>query len=326
MTPTELDYLPACPSIQCSFGMEVNISTCRCICSGNDGPFCGGIKHPPIWPTGSYALPASMYGCPEGDWDTRYINLTLPVSSNDMYWESSGTDYMVGSGNKVFHIPHSKDLYILGPYSKRSVQLNFCVQDGNDPSRLQEAQGNFCIYDIGKGCAKGFKGGNMTIRGYHSDMVGFGIHPENSTSVTFCCKEDSNITLLEVFPHNYPFVLLKGPSTERCEPMNDMTVIEDTMYMSRRGIYWDFHGTIPNLTISDTHVGITFCFYQPESYNYAFYPLGSQNSPWLSNSYSLGRPVYSSPYVKSPTNNPFFVVDEGKSNSIVRYMIDIIDI
>ncbi|VDI03838.1 relaxin family peptide receptor 2 [Mytilus galloprovincialis] len=151
-----------------------------------------GIKPPPIWPTGSYALPASMYGCPEGDWDTRYINLTLPLSSNDVfYWESSGTDYMEGYGNKIFHIRHSKDLYILGPYSKRSVQLNFCVQDGNDPSRLQEAQGNFCMYDIGKGCAK-----------------------------------------------------------------------------------------------------------------------GSQNSPWLSNSYSLGRPVYSSPYVKSPTNNPFFVVDE----------------
>ena len=114
-----------------------------------------GIKPPPIWPKGSYALPASIYGCPEGDWDTRYINLTLPVSSNDMYWESNGTDYIVGDGNKVFHIPHSKDLYILGPYSKRSVQLNFCVQDGDDSSRLQAAQGNFCMYDIGKGCAKG---------------------------------------------------------------------------------------------------------------------------------------------------------------------------
>ena len=55
----------------------------------------------------------------------------------------------------------------------------------------------------------GFKEGNMTIRGYHIDIVGFGIHAKDSTTVTFCCKEDSNSTLSDVFPHDFPFVLLK---------------------------------------------------------------------------------------------------------------------
>lgn len=55
----------------------------------------------------------------------------------------------------------------------------------------------------------GFKGGNMTIGGFHIDMIGFGIHPKRSTTVLFCCKDDSNSTLSEVFPHMYPFVLLK---------------------------------------------------------------------------------------------------------------------
>lgn len=44
---------------------------------------------------------------------------------------------------------------ILGPYSKRSFQLNFCVQDSNDSAKLQSAHGNYCMYDIGKGCANG---------------------------------------------------------------------------------------------------------------------------------------------------------------------------
>ncbi|CAG2192076.1 unnamed protein product [Mytilus edulis] len=209
---------PACPGIECLSGQEMNISTCRCICNENAGQFCNG----------SYALPASMYGCPGDDWEMRYINMTLPISSDDMYWESSGTFYFIRFSDTEYEDTHShwKDLHILGPYSKRSFQLNFCVRDGTDFSGLQTAQGNYCLYDIGKGCANGFKEGNITIGGYHIDMVGFGIRSVDSTSVKFCCKEDKL--------HN-PY-----PSSEL---------------------------------------------------------------------YSLGRPVYSSPYVKSPNNNPNFLVN-----------------
>ncbi|CAC5370001.1 unnamed protein product [Mytilus coruscus] len=250
-----------------------------------------------------------MYGCPEDDWEMRYINLTLPILSNDMYWESSGTFYFIRYDGHVFAYSHWKDLHILGPYSKRSFQLNFCVRDGNDSSGIQTAQGNFCMYDIGKGCANGFKEGNITIRGYHIDMVGFRIHSGYSTSVTFCCKEDSNSTLSEVLPHDYPFVLLKGPSKDNCEHITDMSVSEDKMFMLRHGVYWGFHGTIPNVTITDTHIGISFCFYQPESYSEAIGDEELENPYPLSELYSLGRPVYSSPYVKSLSNNPNFVVN-----------------
>ncbi|CAC5376532.1 unnamed protein product [Mytilus coruscus] len=184
---------------------------------------------------------------------------------------------------------------------------------------------NFCVYDIGKGiemvssictisgkgCRNSFKEGNITIGGYHIDMVQFGIHSGYSTSVSFCCKEDSNSTLSEVFPHDYPFVLLKGPSKENCEHINDMSVSEDKMFMLRHVVDWAFHGTIPNVTLTDTHIGIPFCFYQPESYSE---PIGDeelQNPYPLSELYSLGRPVYmySSPYAKSPSNNQNFVVN-----------------
>ncbi|CAC5409404.1 unnamed protein product [Mytilus coruscus] len=302
---------PACPGIECLNGQEIKISTCRCICNENAGLCFNDTNPPSIWPTGSYALPASMYGCPEDDWEMRYINLTLPISSNDMYWESSGTFYSLRYYGDVFNYSHLKDLHILGPYSKRSFQLNFCVKDSNDSSGLQTAQGNFCLYDIGKGCANGFKEGNMTVRGYHIDIVGFGIHSTDSTTVTFCCKEDSNSTLSEVFPHDFPFVLLKGPSTDSCERISDMFVSEDIMFMLRQGIDWEFHGTIPNVTKIDRHIGIHFCFYQPESYT-AFDSGELQNPYPLSDFYSLGRPVYSSPYVKSTDNNPNFVVDEVK--------------
>ena len=83
--------------------------------------------------------------------------MTLPISSDDMYWESSGTFYFIRFSDTVYVDTHShwKDLHILGPYSKRSFQLNFCVRDGNNFSELQTAQGNYCLYDIGKGCANG---------------------------------------------------------------------------------------------------------------------------------------------------------------------------
>lgn len=46
-----------------------------------------------------------------------------------------------------------------------------------------------------------------------------------------------------------------------------MTVSEDTMFMIRHGVQWPFHGTIPNVTLTDTHIGIPFCVYQPKSYS-----------------------------------------------------------
>lgn len=46
-----------------------------------------------------------------------------------------------------------------------------------------------------------------------------------------------------------------------------MSVSEDTMFMLRHGVQLGFNGTIPNVTKTDTHIGIPFCFYQPENYS-----------------------------------------------------------
>ena len=108
-----------------------------------------------LWPQGGYALPASMYGCPEMDWELRYINLTLPSKSIDMFWRSSGTYYIYDRGER-FIFNHTKDLHILGPYSESNIQLNFCVR-GNDegPNRISDLRGNFCIYKMEGNCSSG---------------------------------------------------------------------------------------------------------------------------------------------------------------------------
>lgn len=54
-----------------------------------------------------------------------------------------------------------------------------------------------------------------------------------------------------------------------------MFVSEDKMFMLRHGVDWAFHGTIPNVTLTDTHIGIPFCFYQPESYSE---PIGDEGT------------------------------------------------
>lgn len=110
----------------------------------------------PLWPQGGYALPASIYGCPEKDWELRYINLTLPSKYIDMFWRSSGTYYIYDRRGELFTFNHTKDLHILGPYSERNIQLNFCVR-GNDegPNSISDLRGNFCIYNMEGNCSSG---------------------------------------------------------------------------------------------------------------------------------------------------------------------------
>ena len=43
-----------------------------------------------------------------------------------------------------------------------------------------------------------------------------------------------------------------------------MAVVENTVYLKSEGHLQELNGTLPNLTRTNTHVGIQFCVYQPE--------------------------------------------------------------
>lgn len=90
-----------------------------------------------------------MFGCPESadyGWATGYVNMTLNANSRNMFWSNDD--------------PYSFEPYILGPYTQRTLQINFCVMKSNRTQLTNGTQekhwpaGNYCIYKAGDNCPK----------------------------------------------------------------------------------------------------------------------------------------------------------------------------
>ena len=71
------------------------------------------------WPTGSYSLISTVFGCPEDDdhgWHRGYINMSVPVQKAEQKWKMPRPE----------GVQHTADPHIMGPYSFHKLQLNFC--------------------------------------------------------------------------------------------------------------------------------------------------------------------------------------------------------
>lgn len=103
------------------------------------------------WPDGDYALPMSIYGCPEpgrGDWNYGYMNISFSQRA-DLYERHLG---LVG-WNQSF-------LMLVGPYGPYSYQLNFCTKssgagNSSDPDIARWPSGHYSIYGTNNGCPIG---------------------------------------------------------------------------------------------------------------------------------------------------------------------------
>jgi hypothetical protein len=102
-----------------------------------------------LWPDGTYALPASMFGCPETEdrgWTASYINLTLPESAKPQQWNKENPTDVIN---------------ILGPYYFHSIQMNFCLKihsnakDTGNMASTEWPRGQYCIYSLNKECPQG---------------------------------------------------------------------------------------------------------------------------------------------------------------------------
>ena len=100
------------------------------------------------WPTGEYALPMSMFGCPEEEtrgWQNGFINLTIPVTAPNHEWNDDDLE--------------TTEPNILGPYYKHSIQLNFCTKTEESYNHSMKIMywpnGSYCIYRIGATCPIG---------------------------------------------------------------------------------------------------------------------------------------------------------------------------
>ena len=121
------------------------------------------------WPTGSYSLISTVFGCPEDDdhgWHRGYINMSVPVQKAEQRWKMPRPE----------GAQHTADPHIMGPYSFHKLQLNLCtrmaiVDDsvkesvdgfpsmGNTSSQHNVNQswpaGTYCILKAGASCPAG---------------------------------------------------------------------------------------------------------------------------------------------------------------------------
>ena len=132
-----------------------------------------GVLFPEIklssWPTGSYSLISTVFGCPEDDdhgWHRGYINMSVPLQNAIQKWKMP----------RPAEVQHTADPHIMGPYSFHSLQLNFCTRldvavdhdnssaDGDVSSTNTSSRhdvsggwpaGTYCILKAGLSCPEG---------------------------------------------------------------------------------------------------------------------------------------------------------------------------
>lgn len=92
-----------------------------------------------------------MYGCPEPHWTRRFIEITL--RNDSVFWERKRESEF---GESFIYEHTNKELHILGPYSKRLLQLNICAkEDDRGGSYAYWPKGNYCMFKIRNKCPTG---------------------------------------------------------------------------------------------------------------------------------------------------------------------------
>lgn len=148
------------------------------------------VKTSSGWPSGQYAVVASMYGCPETNWKISYINLSL--LTDEIYWTSTGISFAYYSGATPKTYNHSHGIHILGPYSKRSFQFTFCNRNDTNPSSSWPV-GNYCLFGTDDECPEG----TLHLSQYLNKLVHKNIcNPMHKYNCIFLFTEDQVKTRL----------------------------------------------------------------------------------------------------------------------------------
>lgn len=105
------------------------------------------LENEVLWPSGSYGLPMSAFGCPGGDnWTNGGVSLSLEekhtgLAARDTFWR--------------YHYNY------MGPYEPQSFLHNFCVRDRSSmdergpESSVDWMEGMYCIYQVTDSCPRG---------------------------------------------------------------------------------------------------------------------------------------------------------------------------
>ncbi|XP_065938424.1 uncharacterized protein [Magallana gigas] len=278
---------PVCPFVECQNGGRLDQTTCQCDCQPKYyGFFCQNNYEKSLWPDGTYALPTSMFGCPETEakgWSTSYVNLTLPESSKQQEWNMKNPEL------KTDVIEPN----ILGPYYYRALQMNFCVKTPtyfeNRESNRTSAEwprGQYCIYSFNNTCPLDFINGTLTIKGYQFTEQDIGgqipgeMRQNQTLLLQFCCREDGNYSSPIQLPKEFPFIIFQSQSANSCQEIESMTSQRDFFYMTNENEDWEYEGALPmfDTTTLTNSVGVPYCYYVPYERRECYYKSDIGNS------------------------------------------------
>ena len=93
------------------------------------------------WPEGNFALPESVYGCPDSE-HSDWLRYSLTIQTTDQSWPNN---------------TWSQTLKLRGPLADHLATVNFCVKSTQFGSARNAPwpPGIYCLLDAGSGCLSG---------------------------------------------------------------------------------------------------------------------------------------------------------------------------
>lgn len=212
------------------------------------------VRIPLSWPLGTYGLPMTKSGCPEGGFwhkGTRYHDTEDSDSNNN--W--------------------SDPYHLAGRVAKDDMEQKFCMKTQSRTSTydLPWPEGKYCIYKKGDSCPEGFEEGSVkwddqdSFWGTNGNKI-TGALPkgryDSDTRIFFCCRDDGYTTNVINLPTGKPFVLFKY--THQCQFVTNAKIKEGFFH-------WDNEDSIPHASESEgkhpfleenhNNLKVHYCYY-----------------------------------------------------------------
>ncbi|XP_078384038.1 uncharacterized protein LOC144666477 [Oculina patagonica] len=211
------------------------------------------VRIPLTWPLGTYGLPETTSGCPQG---------------KDSIWHK-GTrfhDTQDGDPSNSWSDPYD----LAGYKNKKDMEQKFCMRTQNrtTPYDLPWPKGNYCVYKKGN-CPEGLSEGYVQWDDEDDDNANnvTGSLPDGNynrnTRIYYCCRNDGFATNAINLPTDSPFVLFKG-ETHECQLVHGTNVREEWFYWDNEddsGYVTETKRPRPNLQESNNNLKIHFCYY-----------------------------------------------------------------
>ncbi|XP_075748630.1 uncharacterized protein LOC119172579 isoform X1 [Rhipicephalus microplus] len=229
------------------------------------------------WPSGSYALPMPVSGCPSASgfvWHTgcRFHDIFYDVVEDDKIRHWSDGIKLQG-----------------GLQEDGGVKQCFCVKKEDAPPSSNATSwppGNYCILQVGDACPDGFlAGGYVTwIDRPPADLKALnraegalprGRYTAHNTTLHFCCRSDGSVDAAIRLPTGLPFYLLQYDAGA-CQQVQGMSVFEQWFHFmedelgARMTAEADLHGGVPKFrephprldsTMFDRGLVLYYCYY-----------------------------------------------------------------